>query len=172
MHRKAAHGMRLAQSAWGRFSDHHPLSPGGLTIVELLVAMAVIATLAAIAVPNFQAYTERSRTATAIADIHSIALKITAYRAETGAFPVSLDEVGAGSKLDPWKNPYQYLNMATTQGKGKVRKDHNLVPINSDYDLYSMGKDGQSQSPLTAKASRDDIIRANDGGYVGPASGY
>jgi general secretion pathway protein G len=143
-----------------------------LTIVELLVAMAVIATLAAIAVPNYKAYTEKSRTATAIADIHSIVLQITLYRAETGDFPMSLDEVGAGSKLDPWGNPYQYLNIAATQGKGKVRKDHNLVPINSDYDLYSMGKDGESQSPLTAKASRDDIIRANDGGYIGLASRY
>ena len=34
-----------------------------------------------------------------------------------------------------------------------------------------MGKDGDSKSPLTAKASRDDIIRANDGGYIGLASG-
>jgi general secretion pathway protein G len=47
-----------------------------------------------------------------------------------------------------------------------------VVPINTDYDLYSMGKDGKSQPPLTAKDSRDDIIRANDGAYIGPAEGY
>jgi general secretion pathway protein G len=35
-----------------------------------------------------------------------------------------------------------------------------------------MGKDGKSQSPLTAKASRDDIIRANNGQYVGLAADY
>ena len=35
-----------------------------------------------------------------------------------------------------------------------------------------MGKDGDSKAPLTAQASRDDIIRANDGGYIGLASGY
>jgi general secretion pathway protein G len=44
--------------------------------------------------------------------------------------------------------------------------------LNSTYDLYSKRKDGQSSSPLTAKASRDDIIRANDGGYIGLASAY
>ncbi|MCP5251868.1 MAG: hypothetical protein H6939_09135 [Burkholderiales bacterium] len=46
------------------------------------------------------------------------------------------------------------------------------MPINSDYDLYSMGKDGASVSPLTAKASRDDIIRANNGRFIGRAADY
>jgi general secretion pathway protein G len=55
---------------------------------------------------------------------------------------------------------------------GKVRKDRFLVPINSTYDLYSMGADGRSVGPLTAAMSRDDIIRANDGAYVGLAEGY
>jgi general secretion pathway protein G len=35
-----------------------------------------------------------------------------------------------------------------------------------------MGPDGQSEPPLTAAESKDDIIRANDGGYVGPAFAY
>ncbi|MFQ5988854.1 MAG: hypothetical protein ACE5K9_02950 [Candidatus Methylomirabilales bacterium] len=53
-----------------------------------------------------------------------------------------------------------------------MRKDQFLVPLNSDYDLYSKGKDGQSQPPLTAQARRDDIVRANDGGFVGLAPEY
>jgi general secretion pathway protein G len=57
-------------------------------------------------------------------------------------------------------------------GSGNPRKDHFLHPINSDFDLYSMGKDGDSVAPLTAQKSRDDIIRANDGGYYGVASNF
>ena len=57
-------------------------------------------------------------------------------------------------------------------GSGKPRKDHFLHPINSDFDLYSMGADGESNAPLTAKQSRDDIIRANDGAYYGLASNF
>jgi general secretion pathway protein G len=53
-----------------------------------------------------------------------------------------------------------------------MRKDHLLAPVNADFDLYSMGKDGQSMVPFTAKASRDDIVRANNGGYVGLVSDY
>ncbi len=52
------------------------------------------------------------------------------------------------------------------------RKDRFLVPINSDFDLYSMGKDRESVAPLTAKKSHDDVVRANDGAFVGLASEF
>jgi general secretion pathway protein G len=35
-----------------------------------------------------------------------------------------------------------------------------------------MGKDGKTAAPLTAKASRDDVIRANDGRFIGLGSEY
>lgn len=73
---------------------------------------------------------------------------------------------------DPWGNVYQYTNLGTVKGSGKARNNKSLVPINSDFDLYSMGKDGASASPLTAKASRDDIVRANNRRFVGLASEY
>jgi general secretion pathway protein G len=57
-------------------------------------------------------------------------------------------------------------------GSVKPRKDRFLVPINSDYDLYSMGPDGQSNEPLTVPVSRDDIIRASNGAYVGIAENF
>jgi len=46
------------------------------------------------------------------------------------------------------------------------------VPINSDYDLYSKGPDGLSLKPLTAAPSRDDIVRANNGSFIGIAADY
>jgi general secretion pathway protein G len=55
-------------------------------------------------------------------------------------------------------------------GVGGARKDRFLVPINSDFDIYSMGRDGQTVAPLTAKKSHDDIIRASDGGFYGLAA--
>ncbi|MEX2222853.1 MAG: prepilin-type N-terminal cleavage/methylation domain-containing protein [Candidatus Rokuibacteriota bacterium] len=143
----------------------------GLTLVELLIVMAIIATLASIAVPIYADLTERARVARAIAEIRILDSEITAFEGVNGRLPDSLAEVGRGTLKDPWGNPYEFLNFETG-GKGKVRKDHSLHPLNSTYDLYSMGKDGESQAPLTAKASRDDIIRANDGGYIGFAAGY
>ena len=73
---------------------------------------------------------------------------------------------------DPWGTPYQYISHDDKKGKGKWRKDHNIVPINSDFDLWSNGKDGQSSAPLTAKHSRDDILRASNGRFIGLASDF
>jgi general secretion pathway protein G len=58
------------------------------------------------------------------------------------------------------------------KNKGQARTDKNLVPINADYDLYSMGKDGKSDSPLTANDSLDDIVRGNNGAFIGVAVNY
>jgi general secretion pathway protein G len=43
-------------------------------------------------------------------------------------------------------------------------------PLNTDFDLYSMGKDGKTKPKTTDKDSFDDIIRANNGTFVGLAS--
>jgi general secretion pathway protein G len=44
--------------------------------------------------------------------------------------------------------------------------------LNSAFDLYSAGPDGESRAPLTARASRDDIICGRDGGFIGRASEF
>lgn len=153
-------------------------SQSGLTLAELMIVMAIIATLAAIAVPIISDFTERARVASAIADIKILESEIAVFEALNGRLPTDLAEIGRGAIRDAWGNAYEYLNFADLDTKGggkdkaKVRKDHNLHPLNSTYDLYSKGRDGQSHAPLTAQASRDDIIRANDGGYIGLASNY
>jgi general secretion pathway protein G len=155
-------GMR--ESKPGKFS--------GFTLIELIITAAIVATLSAIAIPLYADYIEKARIVRAVSDIINISKSITAYNVDNSIYPQSLAEVGYGTFKDPWGAPYQYFNIQTAKGKGKMRKDKFLVPINTDYDLYSMGKDGQSQAPLTAHASKDDVIRANDGAYIGLASNY
>jgi len=144
----------------------------GFTFIELIVAVAIIGIIIGIAIPTYIGYQERARVGLAISDLEAISLKLDSYIGDHGIGPVSLAEVRYDSYLDPWGNPYQYFNIKTAKGNGKMRKDRFLVPINTFYDLYSMGPDGQSKPPLTAKASRDDIIRANDGAYFGPAAAF
>jgi general secretion pathway protein G len=145
----------------------------GFSLLELLIAVAVGAILIAIAVPSYQSYQQRVKIAVAVADITSIMGHIDQYYATQGhTFPPDAATIGVDRMLDPWGNPYVYLSFAGLKGKGQMRKDKNLVPINSNFDLYSMGPDGQSVPPLTAKPSRDDIIMANNGQYVGVAADY
>ncbi len=146
------------------------------TLVELMVTVAIIGIVSTVAVPAYTDYSERVKVAQAIVDITKIEMRIESYiPTGTNLYPNSLAEVGMDTLTDPWGNPYQYLNHSNPniQGiNGKIRKDHNLHPISSDFDLYSMGKDGRSQSPLTAQASRDDVVRANNGRFINLASKY
>jgi len=149
-----------------------PARTRGFTIIELMLGVAILGVIVGIAYPSYQQYTERVRIAQAIVDIQGISSSVEAYSRDNREYPADLNEVGKGAMKDPWGNAYQYTNLRTVKGSGKARKNKSLVPINSDFDLYSMGKDGASMSPLTAKASRDDIVRANDGRFVGLASDY
>jgi len=99
---------------------------------------------------------------------------IQAYNIDHDSYPETLEDLGLKTPQDPWGNPYQYLKIEGSEkkGVGNMRKDHNMVPVNSDFDLYSKGKDGKSQTPFTSKASRDDIVRANNGRYIGLVSDY
>lgn len=144
----------------------------GMTLIELSLVTAIIAVLAAIAIPQYKSYRDRVDVAHAVTDIAVISTFIKQYETDTRKLPDSLDDVGLGTKLDPWGNPYQYFNITTAKGKGMLRKDKSLNPINSDYDLYSMGKDGKSATPLTAPVSQDDVIRARDGQFVGLAADF
>jgi general secretion pathway protein G len=136
------------------------------------MAFAVIGLVAAIAIPSYRSYAERMKVSVAIADISKISLAIQHYEAQNLALPPDLAAVGCDGLLDPWGQHYFYLSFEGLKGKGALRKDKNLVPINSQYDLYSAGADGKTKGPLTATDSQDDVIRANDGGFIGLASDY
>jgi general secretion pathway protein G len=144
---------------------------GGFTVVELMIVLIILAVLMSVGIPAYQKYRERLDVTLVTADFVQINLDMARYYADRDAYPPDLESIGA-DKLDPWGTPYQYLNMALANGNGQKRKDHNLVPLNTDFDLYSMGPDKRSVSPLTASHSRDDIIRANNGQYIGLASDY
>ena len=153
----------------------------GFTLIEVMIVIAIMGILASIGVPNYIKYREKARIAAAITEIQFIEKDIANFAAETGELPEDLSEIGMDKVLDPWGRPYEYLK---TQGvcdekdKGdkekedKIRKDHSQHPLNCDYDLYSVGKDGRSNAPLTSKISQDDIVRANNGGFVDLASNY
>ena len=144
-----------------------------MTIMEVVIALIVVAILAAVALPMYNDYIERTKIVQAKGDITDMDVLIAQFQSDNkGQYPNTLGDIGKAGLLDPWGNPYRYLNLSTMSGNGQVRKDKNLVPINSDYDLYSRGKDGATQGPLTAPVSRDDVIRASNGRFVGLASDY
>lgn len=125
-------------------------------------------------------FIDSARNTRAIAEIRLIEREIMAFSNANERLPDSLAELGGEIILDPWKSPYQFINFDTTSDAGEKRRTKGNPgrgrgggsPLNSDYDLFSMGKDRMSAPPLTDDTSMDDIVRADDGVYTGLASEY
>ena len=144
------------------------------SLVELAVAIVILGLLFSMVRPVYLYYIDTAKSDSAADELQEIADKIDQYYKDHGAFPDSLDQVISPPPVDPWGSPYQYLRIdgGAGPGLGMQRKDKNLVPINSDYDLYSSGPDRKSASPLTAKISQDDIVRGRNGAFIGYATDY
>lgn len=63
---------------------------GGFTLIELLIVVAIIAILAAIAVPNFLEAQTRSKVSRAQADMRSLATALEAYRVDNNQYPAGV----------------------------------------------------------------------------------
>ena len=150
--------------------------PPGFTLLELLVVTMIIGTLSTMAAPALQRAREMAQVGAAVAEIRIIQAELAIYIEINFQPPVSLAVIERASLIDPWGYAYVYNVLSGKKGKsgeaGKARKDKFLVPLNSDYDLYSVGADGESKAPLNAKASRDDVVRALDGAYIGLAEDF
>jgi general secretion pathway protein G len=145
------------------------MNRAGFTFVEVLLVLVIAGVMVAIAIPSFQNYIERARVGETVVDVGDISARIKQHEMSKGALPDALADVGYGAKLDAWGRPYEYLNLRNMKGNGKARKDKKLAPLNSDFDLYSIGPDGITEASLANKASRDDIVRARDGRFIGLA---
>ncbi|MDE3066143.1 MAG: type II secretion system major pseudopilin GspG [Verrucomicrobiota bacterium] len=136
---------------------HRPSARGksrGFTLVELLLVLVILATLAAIVLPKFTGTSQRARITAATTQISTFKTALGAYEVDMGYYPKSLNDLiqqpgGNNAQnwhgpyldndtvpADPWGNPYVYV----CPGK------HNP----SSFDVSSAGPDGQ---PGTA----DDI---------------
>ena len=87
-------------------------SSQGFTLVELMISLAIVGTLTAIAVPVTKDYYYKAQVVKAVADIRTMEREIVLFKLDVDKYPDDLAEIGRGSFLDPWGNPYMYLNIA------------------------------------------------------------
>ena len=146
----------------------------GFTLIELIQVMVIVGLLAALALPNVRRVQGDLKVTEAISEITIMAASARDYKLVNGELPDNLEFIGFKDRLDPWGNQYEYLVIEDElkRGGGIPRQDRFLRPINRDFDLYSMGPDGTTASNLADQESLDDVIRANEGTYVGIAEEY
>ena len=152
-----------------------------------MIILAIIGVMASIAVPILVNYRNKAKIVLAVSEIKMFEKEIQNYELDNMRYPDELSETRIGNISDPWGNPYQYLKIPedddgeSEEVKGKKEKDkkkskpresHPKAQANSDFDLYSMGKDEKSKTSFTSKESHDDIVRANDGQFIGLVSDF
>ncbi len=119
----------------------------GLTLVEMIVVLAIIALVAVLIVPNVIGRPDQARVTVAKTDLRTIAAALRIYRLDNGDYPTTDQGLQAlvsrpttppeprawaadgylpELPTDPWGNPYVYRSPGQTGG----------------FDLMSYGKDG------------------------------
>ena len=122
----------------------------GFTLVEMMVVVAIIGTLAMVVGPSvFRNVGDANRTAAAT-QIDILSVAVETYRVDTGAYPATADGLSvlrvrpAGPRdgerwrgpylrkalpEDPWGRPYRY------ESPGRSNP--------ATFDLYTLGRDGE-----------------------------
>jgi general secretion pathway protein G len=131
----------------------------GFTLIEMLLVVIIISTLAAMIVPRFAGRSEEAKKAAAAADIHaSLASALDLYELDNGAYPTTeqgfqalLAEPSTPPLPKKWKGPYlkKKKGLKDPWGNPYVYRSPGLR--NQDYDLLSLGPDGVEGSP-------DDVV--------------
>lgn len=141
----------------------------GFTLIELLAVVALLGLLATLASPKLRLAVDKAKEVKAISDLKAIAVEL----ANMETLPATLDGIGWGGRLDPWERPYVYVPFGAGPGvPAGARTDRFSIPLNTRYDLYSVGRDGGTSQSLGAGSSMDDLVVANDGGFVGHGKAY
>ena len=86
----------------------HSSSRRAFTLIELLIVVAIIAILAAIAVPNFLEAQTRSKVSRSLADMRSIVTGIESYRVDNNSYPEGTD--------NPAKQPQDIRDFIAAHG--------------------------------------------------------
>ena len=142
--------MSYKADALGRRTPAPPV-PHGFTLIEMLVVIAIIGTLAAVVAPAVFRSVGDSKVSAARSQIEMYGLALNSYRLDNDVFPSTDQGLEAlrtrptageaprnwrGPYLakviapDPWGRPYVYV------GPGHVNPQ--------SFDLYSLGRDGRT----------------------------
>ncbi len=114
----------------------------GFTLVEILLVVAIIGTLAALVIPRIAGTSEHAKEVAAAADIHGgIKTALDRYEIDNGSYPRSLNDlIQAPSDSKHWNGPY--LDQLPTDPWGHPYVYYFPGKHNpSSYDLLSIGVD-------------------------------
>ncbi len=108
----------------------------GFTLIELLIVVAIIAILAAIAIPNFLEAQIRGKFARAVCDMRTLATAVEAYAVDNNDYPPN-------NYVDWWGTPVQVTTPVSYLTSGRLK------------DPFATNKRVERQSPPPGSRSDD-----------------
>lgn len=133
-------------------TNHRTRNRAGFTLLEVVIAVTIVALLATLAVPKLNQFLFQANVDKATATCNTLAQGVSLYVTKTrGVLPDDFDlelllegdDAFLGNPndlIDPWGNPYEI----------DIPGD-----VNGDFDVISLGPDGQR--------SEDDIVNGSTG---------
>lgn len=117
----------------------------GFTLLELLVVMVIIGLLAAYVGPKYFSQVGKSEIKMAQAQIDALEKALHQYRLDVGSYPSTENGLAAlitqPNNEPRWQGPY--LSKTAPQDPWGRPYVYKYPGDNAEFDLFSMGKDGQ-----------------------------
>jgi len=150
------HGTRsIADGGWNvRRRIHNPPSAirnpqSGFTLIELMLVLVILATLAAIVTPRLTGQSKRAKVIAAQAQIADMGTALDAFEIGVGRYPTTVEGLQAllqqpTSEAQDWQGPYLNKNVVPLDPWGNEYQYRCPGQYNPDgYDLYCYGPDGK-----------------------------
>ena len=114
----------------------------GFTLVELLLVLVILALIGGLVLPNIIGNAEGAKVKAAGSQISRLSMAVESFYLDTGTTPDSLDDlVNESGGVEGWNGPYvKASSLKDPWGREYV---YNYPGEHGDFDLYSLGADGQ-----------------------------
>lgn len=146
----------------GRFTPGR--GEAGLTLIEMIVVLAIIALIAALIVPNIIGRPDQARVTLAQTDQRTIAAALKMYRLDNGDYPSTAQGLAAlahrptaGAIPANW-SANGYLEDVPSDPWGRPYIYHAPAANGAGYEIISLGKDGK---PGGEGLDRDLLLSGN-----------
>lgn len=129
----------------------------GFTLIELLVVLAILGMLAAIAVPQVLKYLGRAKDDVVKVQEQALGTSLDLFLLDMGRYPTDQEGLQALVSAPPgsgqWHGPYVSKANSLIDPWGRPYVYHQPGQQGTDYDLYSLGPDGNGQPPVTGSTT-------------------
>lgn len=120
----------------------------GFTLVELLLVLVILATLAAIVIPKFSGRTEQAKVTAAQTQISTLGTALDSYEVDVGSYPSSSEGLNAlmvkPGNVTGWRGPYMKQDIPLDPWGHEYIYEYPGKHNDGRYDLMSMGPDGRA----------------------------